>query len=208
MVKVDASLMTGTRLLDEVILSRMLKARRDLWIATANLKAMLVPFQGAFVPVVDVLAQLARDGVEVRLLHADKPSRPFLEAWRKVAARTGNRLTLRVCPRVHFKMVLVDGAWAYVGSANLTGAGLGAKDEHRRNFELGLGMEDPDVLDQLTALFVSIWDGAQCGPCKLYDVCPSPLGPRNTPQRRKRAKRDPGLITLGKARRLPRAMDR
>ncbi len=40
-------------------------------------------------------------------------------------------------PRVHFKAVVVDGTFAYSGSANLTGAGMGAKSENRRNFEVG-----------------------------------------------------------------------
>ena len=29
-----------------------------------------------------------------------------------------------LCPRVHFKCIIVDGVKAYFGSANLTGAGL------------------------------------------------------------------------------------
>ena len=32
-----------------------------------------------------------------------------------------------LCPRVHFKCIIVDGVKAYFGSANLTGAGMGAK---------------------------------------------------------------------------------
>ena len=33
-------------------------------------------------------------------------------------------MQLKLCPRVHFKAVIVDGAWIYLGSANLTCAGL------------------------------------------------------------------------------------
>lgn len=40
-----------------------------------------------------------------------------------------------LCPRVHFKCIIVDGVKAYFGSANLTGAGMGAKSEKKRNFE-------------------------------------------------------------------------
>ena len=43
-----------------------------------------------------------------------------------------------LCPRAHFKSVIVDGKIAYSGSANLTGAGLGAKGKDRRNFEGGI----------------------------------------------------------------------
>ena len=45
-----------------------------------------------------------------------------------VAAALGDHgLHLRRCPRVHLKTVVVDGSWMYLGSANLTGAGLEAQ---------------------------------------------------------------------------------
>lgn len=205
---INAELMAGEALHDGVVQRRMLQAKRDVWIATANLKAMLVLWKGAYVPVVEALAELARGGVEVRLLHTNKPSRPFLTAWKQVAQRAGGRLTLRVCPRVHFKVVVVDGAWVYLGSANMTGAGLGAKNEHRRNFEMGLGTDDGDVIDHATAMFASIWDGAECAQCKLYDLCPSPLGPRAETPRRARRRKPASGVSLGQSRRLPRLMDR
>ena len=46
-------------------------------------------------------------------------------------------LALRQCARLHLKAVIVDGALLYLGSANWTGAGLGAKGDRNRNFELG-----------------------------------------------------------------------
>jgi len=48
-----------------------------VWIATANLKAMMVEQDGGFVPIVDVMGRLAKRHVALRLLHADLPSRPF-----------------------------------------------------------------------------------------------------------------------------------
>ena len=49
---------------------------------------------------------------------------------------------LRACPRLHLKAMIVDGATLYLGSANWTGAGLGAKGVGRRNFELGIVTRD------------------------------------------------------------------
>jgi len=43
-----------------------------------------------------------------------------------------------LCPRVHFKMMIFDFEAAYVGSANLTGAGIGMKGSNKRNFEAGI----------------------------------------------------------------------
>lgn len=200
----DATLLAGRALYDEVVLDKLCHARESVWISTANVKAMLVEQRGRFVPVVDVLASLAKKGVALRLLHAEVPSRPFREAFDRHAKHLRDAMEMRICPRVHFKTVLVDGAWAYLGSANLTGAGLGAKDEHRRNFELGFATESFDVIDHVTAMFEAIWSGAECASCRLYDLCPAPLGKRAAAARRSRRERaSGGPVTLGRARRLP-----
>jgi phosphatidylserine/phosphatidylglycerophosphate/cardiolipin synthase-like enzyme len=112
-------------------------------------------------------------------------------------------LQLKICPRVHFKAVLVDGAWLYLGSANLTGAGLGAKGDGRRNFEVGLATEDFETIDRIAALFQAVWSGAECAACQLHAVCPDPIGPGPAPRRRG-GRRDGGGIELGRARRLRR----
>ncbi len=77
---------------------------------------------------------------------------------------------------MHVKTVVVDGAVAYLGSANWTGAGLGAKGEGRRNFELGLLSRDDLLLDEVQAFFDAIWCGQPCPGCKLRAECPAPLG--------------------------------
>jgi len=61
-----------------------------------------------------------------------------------------------------------------LGSANWTGAGLGAKGEHRRNFELGIVTEDEAALDAVQALYATLWSGAACANCTLKDVCEAP----------------------------------
>ena len=49
-----------------------------------------------------------------------------------------DRLERLLCPRVHFKMLVFDGEEVYIGSANLTGAGIGMKTDNKRNFEAGI----------------------------------------------------------------------
>jgi len=200
----EAQLLNGRELYREVVLERLAHARESVWIATANVKAMLVERNGEYVPIVDVFADLAKRGVELRLLHAELPSRPFRDAFDKHARLVSGGLGLRTCPRVHFKAVLVDRAWLYLGSANLTGAGLGAKGDDRRNFELGFATEDFDTIDRVTAMFEAIWSGAECRTCKVRDVCPDPIGPAAKRPRKKRERRDDGGIELGRARRLRR----
>ncbi|HVE83435.1 MAG TPA: phospholipase D family protein [Myxococcales bacterium] len=190
---IQAALLSGEALYREVVLQRMARARESLWIATANVKAMFIQGpDGGFRSVLDLFAELGRRGVELRLLHAELPSGPFRDAFDQHRS-LWNRLELKICPRVHFKAVLVDGAWIYLGSANLTGAGLGAKGPHKRNFELGFVTEDFDVIDRATALFESVWSGVECARCQLYDVCPDPIGPR--------ARRSKG-VELGRSRKL------
>ena len=182
----------------------MAGARESVWIATANVKAMMVEQSpGRFAPVLGLFRTLARRGVELRLLHAELPSRPFRAAFDRSRALVEGGLQLKICPRVHFKCVRVDGAWVYLGSANLTGAGLGAKHPDGRNFELGFVTEDFDTVDRVTALFESIWSGSECGRCRLRSVCPDPIGPA-APRRRSSPSARGGGIELGRARRLRR----
>ena len=194
-----AELLSGSELYRRVILDRMAHARESVWIATANVKAMLIEQRGRWQPVVDLFATLAARGVALRLLHAELPSRPFRAAFDQHSRLTDGALALKICPRVHFKAVIVDGAWIYLGSANLTGAGLGAKADDRRNFELGFATEDFATIDRASALFQSVWSGAECGPCKLRHVCPDPLGPSTDPRPRGGRRSPPRAIRLGRA---------
>ena len=79
---------------------------------------------------------------------------------------------MRACPRVHLKMIAIDGALLYLGSANFTGAGLGAKGDGRRNFEMGILTDDEWLLDEAQARFDRIWRGAECAGCRLRGECP------------------------------------
>src|SRR5216684_513447 len=173
---VETELLANGELYREVVLRRLAHARESVWIATANVKEMFVDTGSGFRSVVDLFDELRRRGVELRLLHAELPSRPFRAAFDRKGALVRGGLELKICPRVHFKAVLIDGAWLYLGSANLTGAGLGAKGDGRRNFELGFCTEDFDTVDRVSALFEAVWSGAECAACKLRRVCPDPIG--------------------------------
>jgi len=119
--------------------------------------------------------RLASEGVDIRILHASPPSRPFRNRFDGFPALIAGGIDLRMCPRVHLKTVIVDAEIAYVGSANWTGAGLGAKGAGRRNFELGFTTTDELLIDELQELFKTIWTGAPCADCKLRDSCELPI---------------------------------
>jgi phosphatidylserine/phosphatidylglycerophosphate/cardiolipin synthase-like enzyme len=168
----------------EAVIEAVMQAQTSVWIATANLKELLVEDSRArpgrrrggrrkdYRSILTVLAEKLAEGVELRLLHAAPPSRPF-RAQLRVAPELAQ--SMRLCPRVHLKAIVVDGRLLYLGSANWTGAGLGAKGTGRRNFELGILTDDETLLDDVQALYDRIWRGAECKGCKLRDTCPSPL---------------------------------
>lgn len=186
---IAADLLAGYELYREVILHRLAQARESVWMSTANLKEMYVEQRGEFRSILELFGRLAGSGVDLRILHAELPSRPFRAAFDRQRRLVAGGLDLKICPRVHFKAVLVDGAWLYLGSANLTGAGLGAKDEARRNFELGFVTEDFDLIDRVHAFYQAIWSGAECRACRRRDFCPDPIGEgaaRGRAQRRRR----------------------
>jgi phosphatidylserine/phosphatidylglycerophosphate/cardiolipin synthase-like enzyme len=73
------------------------------------------------------------------------------------------------------KCILIDGDYAFVGSPNLTGAGLGAKHPDRRNFEAGIATGDPAHIRPLLDFFDRFYLGEFCPDCRLRDVCPDPI---------------------------------
>jgi phosphatidylserine/phosphatidylglycerophosphate/cardiolipin synthase-like enzyme len=170
------------------VIAAVLDAKVSVWIATATTKELMVEDSRArpgrrrsmtrrseYVSVLSRLDELADRGVELRVLHAEIPSRPFRAEIAKHPRLVGGGLALRRCPRVHMKAVIVDGSLLYLGSANWTGAGLGAKGSGRRNFELGIVTDDGPLLDQVQAIYERIWSGGECAACKLRSECPGPL---------------------------------
>lgn len=171
----------------EAAIEAVLAAETSVWIATANLKELMVEDGRArpgvrrargrtsYRSILEVLAEQARRGVELRILHADRPSGPFRAELARHPILDEGGLALRLCPRTHLKVVIVDGRRLYLGSANWTGAGLGARGATRRNFELGVVTEDTRLLDHVQGLYQHLWSGGPCQGCGLRDRCPGPL---------------------------------
>jgi phosphatidylserine/phosphatidylglycerophosphate/cardiolipin synthase-like enzyme len=170
-------LLTGEELHDRVIQKAVLMAEKFIWIATANLKDMRVPMAAKrYRPILEVFDKMARKGVTFRIVHSDLPSRSFRRTLERFPRLTGGALELQICPRSHWKMVIIDGKQAYWGSANFTGAGLGAKGQNRRNLELGLFTSSRDWVKKLQSLFDGFWMGSYCPKCAYKKQCPDPIG--------------------------------
>jgi len=171
----EAELVIDSQHFYRIVHDGILKAKRSLEIATADFKAMLIPQPGSSrraISIVEALRRLASRGVEIRLLHAGTPSSAALLELKK---QLPQNLTIRRCPRLHFKAVVIDVERMYLGSANLTGAGLGAKADGRRNFEMGIWTQTPALIDAVLGEFNALWEGHRCESCKRKDVCPVPL---------------------------------
>jgi phosphatidylserine/phosphatidylglycerophosphate/cardiolipin synthase-like enzyme len=182
--RASVELIVDRRHYDEVVRRALSQTRVSLWIATANLKDVHVEApigsvaraRGRFISITEHFESLSRAGVEIRILHGALPSRPFRDALQKRrSSNSEKRPELRHCPRVHLKMIAIDGAYLYLGSANFTGAGLGARGDGRRNFEMGLVTDDDVLLDSAQQRFDRIWTGRECGSCRLRSLCPRPL---------------------------------
>lgn len=152
-------------------------ATRFLWIATADIKDVHVEGPGRkYVPFLSVLSDLVSRGVDVRLIHAKEPGPMFREDFDRFPNLLESEHFERIlCPRMHMKVLIADGALAYVGSANLTGAGLGAKSPKRRNFEAGFLTDDAAAIEQLMEELDRLYLGQHCGDCGRREHCPDPI---------------------------------
>ena len=136
------------------VLSLVGKVKQTVWIGTADIKDLYVDDK----PFLALLAGLLKKGVEVRLIHAKEPG----TAWREDHEKHPilyDGMERVLCPRVHFKLIIIDSTIAYVGSANLTGAGMGMKSPRKRNFEAGILTDDPEMLDAAIEQFDNVWIG-------------------------------------------------
>ena len=150
------------------------KARSFVWIGTADIKDLHVHQKGTVQSFLSVLDSLARRKVSIRLLHAKEPGINFRKSFDKYPLLWKN-IERQLCPRVHFKHIIIDGRFAYSGSANLTGAGLGIKSQDKRNFESGFITTDPALVMAIMKQFDEVWLGKYCKSCGRKDFCQDPI---------------------------------
>lgn len=161
---------TDRSLHEKVLLEKVPSAQSFLWLGTSDIKDLHILSRGKWVPFLKVLAELAHRRVAIRLLYAKEPGKRFqMDFDRYPVLLQGMEQML--CPRVHFKMVIVDGFFGYFGSANLTGAGMGGKADNRRNFENGIIATEPKLLEKMMEQFDSVWRGDFCPDCGRKGYC-------------------------------------
>jgi cardiolipin synthase len=132
-----------TNSIREVYFAAILRARRRLWIATPY----FVPDAGLR----DALCLAGFQGVDVRLLcqaHPDKwiPLFAGRYYWDEVL-KAGVKVYQYTKGMMHSKVILVDGEWASVGSANLDNRSL------HLNFEVNCLIYSPEAVAPLARAF-------------------------------------------------------
>jgi phosphatidylserine/phosphatidylglycerophosphate/cardiolipin synthase-like enzyme len=161
---------TDREIYEKVICEYIPRTRRFLWLATSNLKDLHVDKGGKKVPFLEVLSDLVAKHVEIRLLHGKEPGPAFRMDFDKYPNLISG-IERILCPRVHLKAAIIDGEFAYIGSANLTGAGMGAKSVDKRNFEAGIITDDKEIVSKIMEQFDKIWRGEHCKECKRKKFC-------------------------------------
>jgi len=130
------------------VLSLVGKAKQTVWIGTADIKDLYVD---------------------------DKPFLALIASLLKKHPILYDGMERVLCPRVHFKLIIIDSTIAYVGSANLTGAGMGMKSPKKRNFEAGILTDDPEMLEAAIEQFDNVWIGKFCKDCGRREYCSDPI---------------------------------
>lgn len=163
---------TNSQLYTEVI-ERIPKAKSFVWIGTADIKDLHVHKKDKVVSFLATLKELARKNIEIRLLHAKEPGVNFRKSFDQY--KLHESMERQLCPRVHFKQIIIDGKFAYSGSANLTGAGLGIKSDNTRNFEAGFITTNQSLVNSIMRQFDEVWMGKFCKTCKRKQYCKDPI---------------------------------
>jgi phosphatidylserine/phosphatidylglycerophosphate/cardiolipin synthase-like enzyme len=168
--------LTDRQIYEQFTLKCLVNAKRFVWIATANIKATGVLYQNRFITFVDLMALQVNRGVGFRIIHAEIPSKPFRERYDQIDSKGSLSAGVEFlhCIRMHAKIFIVDGRAAFVGSPNLTGAGIGAKGDAKRNFEVGFLFDTEEEISPFLDYFDYIWMGGPCPKCGHRDICPAP----------------------------------
>jgi phosphatidylserine/phosphatidylglycerophosphate/cardiolipin synthase-like enzyme len=159
----------------QIVENGILQANAFVWIATANIKDLHVVRGKKAHSMLSDLSDLAEKGIVIRMLYSSEPSERFKKSFDLFDNLVAGGIEMQPCVRLHCKIIIIDGKRAYAGSANLTGAGLGAKSVRKRNFEAGYVTEDSKEIEAIMDYYDKIWIGSYCKTCGHRKECEDPI---------------------------------
>ena len=174
--------LSETRLITEnfyqEVIERACKAKSSIKIMTADFNLFrLKPTasQGKKykdgTPFLEFLMKKSKTGVSVQIISAETSSWFQGEVERAYCGKAGKEFSVCFCIRNHAKVVIIDDKVAYIGSANMTRAGLGQPYVSPGNFEVGFITEIPEIINSLNDLFSRIEMHEFCEGCHRRKDC-------------------------------------
>ena len=160
------------------VIQRICSAKTSIRIMTANFKRFnLKPTDNQGdkyndgTPFVKYLMAKAVQGISVQII-CSKPSSNFTDEWTDYYRQMNPELfEYKFCERNHAKVIIIDDMYVYIGSANVTPAGLGQGIFTPGNFEVGVFTNNPDFVTSANDLFSMIWDEKCCNNCHRAQKC-------------------------------------
>ncbi|RMG90257.1 MAG: cardiolipin synthase [Candidatus Dadabacteria bacterium] len=133
------------RAIHATLFHAIVSARRRVWIET--------PYFVPDAPILTALATAARRGVDVEILVPQRTDHPLVdragESFLADLLDAGVRVFRYEPGMLHSKLVVVDGRWGMLGSANMDIRSF------RLNFEVNLLVLSPDLAAQIEAVYLA-----------------------------------------------------
>ncbi len=160
-------LVVNKEIYDEFLIKHAFKAEKSLWIMTgvsSDFRVQIVSKKTYRIS--EVLIALSKH-IDLRIISGKGPEGSVLirNLW-----NYDPKLVFH-CPRTHSKVFIVDGKEAYIGSGNLTGAGMGRTDPTQRNWEVGIITDEYLELWKLINFYEKLWSGEYCPSCTFRGNC-------------------------------------
>jgi len=148
---------------NEVILDLMLKSEREILIAGAKINNF--KFRVEEKKLISLLGLLLYLSIEkdIKIYILSTPN--FEKTKLAIKLKSSPNIELRSCARNHLKVLIIDRKYAYFGSANFTGGGMGARGKNKINFEVCMYTNNRNIIDKLYRLIIDIWNGRYCHSC-------------------------------------------
>ncbi len=155
----DHVVYVGAGYQEKVIKRFLLKTSRTLDIATWSIRNFKVKIRNDFFTISELLRDLVfKKGVEARLIIGNSKD---LDLVKKHFIPAG--VNVKILPKNHAKIIIMDDILAYMGSANFTGGGVGSTLKSKKKFfnlEVAMLTWAKDDLKKLKYYFETCWKHA------------------------------------------------